>query len=222
MTFFKTALLNQIRILRMKENFFAYGKLETDYLKSKDRRLAKVIEKVGHINRTCDSDLFSSVVHHIIGQQISTKALTTIWQRLNDKFKTVSPKTIGAASNEELQSLGMSFRKVSYIKDFCEKINTGEFNLRAVKKMNDADAINALVSLKGVGVWTAEMILLFCLQRPNIFSYGDFEILRGLRILFRHEEISKELFEKYRKKFSPYCSVASLYLWEVAGGKVAT
>ena len=86
--------------------------------------------------------------------------------------------------------------------------------------MTDEEAIAALASLKGIGVWTAEMILLFCLQRPNIFSYGDLAIQRGVRMVYRHKELPRERFERYRRRFSPYCSTASLYFWAVAGGAV--
>ena len=119
-----------------------------------------------------------------------------------------------------LQSLGMTFRKAEYITDFSEKVHTGAFNLDAVEHMSDADAIQELSSLKGIGVWTAEMILLFCLQRPDIFSYDDLAIQRGLRMVYHHREIGRERFEKYRRRFSPSCSVASLYLWAVAGGAI--
>ena len=77
-----------------------------------------------------------------------------------------------------------------------------------------------LCSLKGIGVWTAEMILLFCMQRPDIFSFDDLVIQRGLRMVYHHRSIDRRLFEKYRRRFHPYCSVASLYLWAVAGGAI--
>lgn len=80
--------------------------------------------------------------------------------------------------------------------------------------------IRELSGLKGVGVWTAEMILLFCMQRPDVFSYDDLAIQRGLRMVYHHRKIDRKLFEKYRRRFSPYCSVASLYLWAAAGGVV--
>lgn len=200
--------------------YFEYGEMEMEYLKSKDKKLAEVIEKIGHINRTVDSDLFSSVVHHIIGQQISTKAQQTIWQRMIDAYGSVTPETIGNADVTELQSLGMTFRKAEYIKDFSDKIYSGEFDLAAVEQMSDENAILALSGLKGIGVWTAEMILLFCLQRPNILSYDDLAIQRGMRMVYHHRKIDKKLFEKYRRRLSPYCSVASLYFWSVAGGAI--
>ena len=114
----------------------------------------------------------------------------------------------------------MTFRKAEYITDFAEKVHTGAFDLDAVAHMRDADAIRALSSLKGIGVWTAEMILLFCLQRPDIFSSDDLAIQRGLRMVYHHRQVGRELFEKYRRRYSPYGSVASLYLWAVAGGAV--
>lgn len=200
--------------------YFEYGETEISYLRSKDKRLAEVIDQIGMIKREIDPDLFSSVVHHIIGQQISMKAQATIWQRMKDALGEVNAETILAADIPKLQSLGMTFRKAEYITDFAQKVHGGAFNLDAVWQMSDEDAIRELSSLKGIGVWTAEMILLFCMQRPNIFSYDDLAIQRGLRMVYHHREIDRKRFERYRKRFSPYCSVASLYLWAVSGGAI--
>lgn len=200
--------------------YFEYGETETTYLAQKDERLAGVIKHIGHISRAVDTDLFSSVVHHIVGQQISTKAQATIWGRMQEALGTVNAETVLKAGVDELQSLGMTFRKAEYISDFAEKVHTDAFDLNAVEHMSDEEAIRALSSLKGIGVWTAEMILLFCLQRPNVFSYDDLAIQRGLRMVYHHRNITRKLFEKYRRRFSPYCSVASLYLWAVAGGAI--
>lgn len=200
--------------------YFLYGSKEVEYLKNKDKVLGEIIEKVGHIDRETDTDLFSSVVHHIIGQQISTKAQATIWQRMKEQFGEVNSKSVEAAEITKLQSLGMTFRKAEYIKDFAVKVQSGEFDLQRISNLPDDQAIKALASLKGIGVWTAEMILLFCLQRPDIFSFDDLAIQRGLRMVYHHRKIDRRLFEKYRRRFSPYCSVASLYLWAVAGGAI--
>lgn len=200
--------------------YFIYGDEEIEYLKSKDKILGEVIEKIGHIERVTDTDLFSSVVHHIIGQQISTKAQATIWQRLKDELGEVNAENIYTTDVSRLQSLGMSFRKAEYIKDFADKVHSGSINLQDISEMSDEEAIKALASLKGIGVWTAEMILLFCMQRPDIFSFDDLAIQRGLRMVYRHRKIDRKLFEKYRRRFSPYCSVASLYLWAVSGGAI--
>ena len=200
--------------------YFEYGETEIAYLKSKDKKMAEVIEQVGFIKREVDTDLFSSVIHHIIGQQISTKAQATIWKRMSDSLGTVNAETILEADPAQLQSFGMTFRKVEYIRDFADKVHSGVFDLEAISEMNDQDAIKELSSLKGIGVWTAEMILLFCLQRPDIFSFDDLAIQRGLRMVYHRRKIDRKLFEKYRRRFSPYCSVASLYLWAVSGGAI--
>ena len=199
---------------------FLYSSTETDYLKSRDERLGEVIDRVGLIEREADSDLFSSVIHHIIGQQISTKAQATIWERMRRGLGEITPGTLLYTGEAKLQSFGITFRKADYLLDFARKIQDGSFDLDAVQHMSDEDAVRALSSLKGIGVWTAEMILLFCLQRPDIFSYDDLAIQRGLRMVYHHRKITRPLFEKYRRRFSPYCSVASLYLWAAAGGAI--
>lgn len=199
---------------------FTYGETELSYLKKKDAKMAAVIEQVGMVQRQADPDLFSSVIHHIIGQQISTKAQATIWGRMQDALGTVDAAHILDAGVDTLQALGMTFRKAEYITDFAGKIEAGAFDLEAVSHMPDQEAIAALVELKGIGVWTAEMILLFCLQRPDIFSYDDLAIQRGLRMVYHHRSIDRKRFEMYRRRFSPYGSVASLYLWAVSGGAI--
>lgn len=200
--------------------YFKYGNKELAYLKSQDKVLGEIIDKVGMIQRETDSDLFSSVVHHIIGQQISTKAQATIWQRMQEYLGEINAANIAAANAVSLQALGMTFRKAEYIKDFAAKVINGSFDLEKIAALSDEAAIKELVTLKGIGVWTAEMILLFCLQRPDIFSFDDLAIQRGLRMVYHHRKIDRQLFEKYRRRFSPYCSVASLYLWAAAGGAV--
>ena len=200
--------------------YFDYGAREVDYLKARDRVLGEVIDQVGHVEREVDPDLFSAVVHHIVGQQISTKAQATIWARMRERLGEVNARTVAAAGTAALQSVGISLRKAEYIQDFAGKVNSGAFDLQRVAALPDSEAIEALVALKGVGVWTAEMILLFCLQRPDIFSFDDLAIQRGLRMVYHHRKIDRKLFEKYRRRFSPYGSVASLYLWAVAGGAI--
>ena len=199
---------------------FRYGKAETDYLKKRDPRLGALIDRIGPVEREVDPDLFSSVVHHIVGQQISTKAQATVWGRFQSALGRVTPESVLAAGPKGLQALGISMRKADYITDFAQRAADGTFNLDAVAHMSDREAVAALSALRGVGVWTAEMILLFCLERPDVFSYDDLAIRRGLRMVYRRREITREQFERFRRRFSPCCSVASLYLWAVAGGAV--
>ncbi len=200
--------------------YFHYGDKEISYLKSKDRKLAAVIDAVGPIRRELDRDLFSAVLRHIVGQQISNKALAAVWGRLREGLGTVDAPAVLAAGEERLRSFGMSLRKASYITAFAEKVEKGTFRLSSLETMSDGEAIAALCSLSGIGLWTAEMILLFSMERPDVLSFGDLAIRRGLRMVYRHREIPRERFERYRRRYSPYGSVASLYLWAVAGGAV--
>ncbi|MFQ9985429.1 MAG: DNA-3-methyladenine glycosylase family protein [Lachnospiraceae bacterium] len=181
--------------------YFQYDESATEYLKQKDKRLAEVIDRIGKIEREVDSDLFSSVVHHIIGQQISTKAQATIWQRMQENLGAINADTILAAGTDRLQSFGMTF-KTEYITNFAVKVQSGAFDLEGIWDKTDDEAISELSSLKGIGVWTAEMILLF-VSRPNVFSYGDLAVLRGMRMVYHHRKIDRKLFEKYRRRLSP-------------------
>ena len=156
--------------------YVSCGEKELAYLKSKDKKLAAVIKSLGVLERPVHDGVFSAIVHHIIGQQISTKAQEAVWARL------------------------------------CEKVGT--------EMMSDDEVIRALSSLKGVGAWTAEMLLIFTLRRPDILSFGDLGIQRGLRMLYRHKKIDRKRFERYKKRYSPYASTASLYLWAIAGGAI--
>ena len=206
--------------VKKPEPYFVCSEDAIECLKKKDRKLGAVIERIGPLYRPVDADLFESVVHQIIGQQISTKAQKTIWARMQAALGAVTPQTIAGTTPEELQQLGLTFRKVGYMQDFARKVLDGTFELGAVQHMSDEEAIAALVSLKGIGVWTAEMLLLFCLQRQDVLSFGDLAILRGMRMVYRHRKIDKALFEKYRRRLSPFGSVASLYFWAVAGGAI--
>lgn len=199
---------------------FTYGEKEIEYLKAKDKRLGEAIDQIGYIHRSVMPDCFVALVYNIIGQQISTAALNTIWNRLSQLAQEVNPETIDALSEEQLQTLGMSYRKAKYIKEFAAKVRNGELDLDELQKKNNEEVIKELCKLRGVGKWTAEMILIFSMQRMDVVSYGDFGILRGMRMLYHHRKIDKKLFDKYARRYSPYGTVASFYLWAIAGGAI--
>ena len=201
-----------------ERTYFEYGDKETEYLKSRDRVLGAAIDEIGHIRRAVQPDIFKALINSIVGQQISTKAQATIWARINSLFPSMNPETIAGASDETLQSCGISFRKVSYIKDIAFSVCNGSLNLNLLQTLPDREVCRQLSQIKGIGVWTAEMLMTFSMQRPDIISYGDLAILRGMRMLYRHRKITPELFAKYRRRYSPYATVASLYLWAIAGG----
>lgn len=188
------------------------------HLARRDKKMAAVIERLGPIEREGYGDLFYALVHSIAGQQISGKALASIWQRVTALVGDITPERVAAQSTEALQACGLSFRKVEYMLDLTRKVLDGELDLAAIATLPDDEVIGRLVALRGIGAWTAEMMLLFCLQRPDILSFGDLGIHRGLRMLYRHRTIDRVRFGRYRKRFSPFGSTASLYLWAIAGG----
>ena len=167
-------------------DFFRYDQAAVDHLARKDKKLAAAMQTIGPVRREVMPDLFQALMHAITGQQISMAAQRTVWGRLCGLLGEVTPQNLLARPQAALQALGLSARKVDY--------------------------------MRGIGVWTAEMLLLFSLQRPDILSYDDLAIRRGLRMLYRHKEMPRERFERYRRRFSPYGSLASLYLWAIAGG----
>ena len=200
--------------------YFKYGIEEIEHLKNNDKLLGEAIDKIGPIQRPLNKDLFSSLIHLIIGQQISTIAQKTIWERLLVRIGEVNVKNICSLNREELQKLGMTFRKSDYIKSFADKVFSNEFDINTLNTMTDEEVIKKLSTLKGIGPWTAEMLLIFCMQRPNVISFGDLAILRGMRMLYQYQEIDKVEFKKLSKVYSPYSTVASLYLWAIAGGAI--
>ena len=161
--------------------------------------------------------MFQALVNSIIGQQISTKAQKTIWKRFTDALGEVTPEGLLAVS---IRQLGISERKTAYILGIAEKVAGGELDLAALTEKSDEEVCKTLSSLKGVGIWTAEMLMIFSMQRPNIMSYGDLALHRGLRMLYHHRSIDEKKFKMYHKRFTPYATIASLYLWEIAGGAI--
>jgi DNA-3-methyladenine glycosylase II len=197
---------------RENSRYFEYGDKELEYLKSKDKALAKAIESIGFVEYEMIPDLFEALVYNIVGQQISMKAMDTIWRRMRERF-TITPQTISVLSAQELQSAGITMKKAVYIKDIASNILRGEFDIERVKNMSDDEVIDELSRLRGVGKWTAEMLMIFSLERKDILSWDDLAIRRGICRLYHHRELSRERFEKYRRRYSPYGTIASFYLW---------
>ena len=198
------------------KQYFEYSEKETEYLKNKDEKMARLIDAAGHIYREVNPDLFDDLIDSIMGQQISTAAHNTVRKRISEKFGRLTKEKICSLSDEELQGVGLSWRKVSYIRDFTNKVISGEFNIDSLYAMDDEQVIKELVKLKGVGRWTAEMVLTFSMQRPDVLSYGDLAIRRGIMKLYNMENLSEEEFHNLTDKFSPYRTTAALYFWYYA------
>jgi DNA-3-methyladenine glycosylase II len=198
---------------------FKYGQVELDYLKKKDKKLAEAIERIGMIEREVIPDLFAALINSIVGQQISAKAATTVWNRMLDRFGEITSQKLAEAIVEEIQQCGLSMRKANYIKNISDAVKKGELSLDELSDLPDEEVCRRLSALNGIGVWTAEMLMTFSMQRPNIVSWGDLAIRRGMMMLYHHKELDKARFEKYKKRYSPYGTVASLYLWAISVGR---
>lgn len=200
--------------------YYKYGIKEIEYLKKKDKKLGEAIDRIGLIDREITPNLFPAIIDSIISQQISSKAAETVFRRLSDLVGELTPVNIVNMDVEKIQQCGMTLRKAGYIRNIAQKVLAGEFDLEELPKLSDEDIINKLVALNGIGIWTAEMLLIFALCRPDVVSYGDLAIRRGIITLYGLKELSKDKFNRYRKRYSPYGTVASLYLWKLSAEKL--
>ncbi|EIW16397.1 MULTISPECIES: DNA-3-methyladenine glycosylase family protein [Pelosinus] len=200
----------------VKTKFFAYGQREIEYLQNVDPILGAAMKRLGKIDREVIPDLFAALIYAIVGQQISVKAAYTVWHRMQLHFEEMIPQQIALATVEEIQQCGMSTRKAIYIKNIGEAVMHSRLNLIELYDLPDEEVIKRLSQINGIGVWTAEMLLLNSMERPDIVSWGDIAIRRGMMNLYNLTTITKEQFEKYKKQYSPYGSVASIYLWKLS------
>ncbi|MCL2163557.1 MAG: DNA-3-methyladenine glycosylase 2 family protein [Oscillospiraceae bacterium] len=196
--------------------FFEYTLAELDALKKKDKKLAAVIESYGVIKRKVNKDLFPALIRSIISQQISGKAADTVENRLLELCEEITPTHIHETDITAIQKCGMSMRKAQYIKEAGEAVYNGAIDIFSLSDMTDMEIISLLSGLPGIGVWTAEMMLIFSLGRMDVLSYGDLAIRRGICKLYGHKALTKEQFDRYKKRYSPYGSIASLYLWRLS------
>ena len=195
---------------------FKYTKIETDFLKSKDPILGKEIDRIGPVKRRIEPDPFKELISSIISQQISTKAALTVKKRLKELVGEITPQNLNNIESEAIQKCGMTVRKAGYIKGVARAAYTNEIDFTNLHKLTDEEIMKELIVLKGIGEWTVEMLLIHSLQRPDIFSYKDLGIQRGLKRLYGLKELTKKEFNLYRERFSPYGTVASIYIWELA------
>jgi len=199
-----------------KTKHFEYGSTELNYLASVDPVLGAAIRHLGRVERQVIPDLFPALVYAIIGQLISARSASTVWLRIQDTFGDITPENLSLYTADEIQACGMTMKKATCIHNITKGVIQGQFDLSALNTLSDDEVIKRLISLPGIGRWTAEMILLNCMERPNVVSWGDLAIRRGMQRLYDLQELTKQQFEEYRKCYSPYGSVASIYLWKIS------
>lgn len=147
------------------------------------------------------------------------KAALTVESRLVDLLGEMTPENIYKTNIEDIQKCGMSMRKAEYIKDIGELALNKTIDFDNLSKLSDEEFIKEITKIRGVGVWTAEMLLIHSLQRKNILSFKDLGIRRGMEKLYDIDELSKDEFEIFKNRYTPYGSVASIYLWEISSEK---
>ena len=188
------------------------------YLSKKDQTLSKLIksyESPSETILTTRRDIFFSLCKSIIGQQISVAAANSVFLKFKKKCKNkINAKTVSKLTFTQLKSCGLSRQKVLGIKSLAKQTIEKTFNPKLIHKMSDEEAINYLSQLRQIGRWSAEMILLFTYNRSNIWPVKDIGLLRAISKNYKKKYLPPEKFVMLlKKKFTPYCSVATWYLW---------
>ena len=184
-------------------------------LSRKDRVMKKLINKYKDGNLITRNDVFFSLCKSIIGQQISVAAANSVFLKFKKKCKNkISARTVNKLSFNSLKSCGLSKQKVKGIKDLAKRTIDKSFKPSLIKNMTDEEAIEYLSNLRQIGRWSAEMILLFTFNRSNIWPLQDIGLLRAVSNNYNKKYFPpKSFLDKLYKKFTPYCSVATWYLW---------
>ncbi|RYG71521.1 DNA-3-methyladenine glycosylase 2 family protein [Lentibacillus lipolyticus] len=182
-----------------------------------DPKMNKLIHAVGDIEVAMRPDLFKSLVRSIIGQQISVAAASAIFKRLETLLENhMTARAISEVSDEQLRAIGLSGRKVVYLRDLTEKVLQCDIVLDALYERDNYTVVKQLTSIKGIGKWTAEMFLVFSLGRMNVLAIDDIGIQRGARWLYQVDKSERRKILIDRKPvWSPHLTIASFYLWEV-------
>ena len=188
------------------------------YLSKKDKIISRLIKKYRSPSETIltsRKDIFFSLCKSIIGQQISVTAANSVFLKFKKKCNNkINAKTVSKLTFSQLKSCGLSRQKVLGIKNLAKQINEKSFKPNLIAKMDDEEAIIYLSSLRQIGRWSAEMILLFTYNRPNIWPVQDIGLLRAISKNYKKRYLPPEKFVNFlKKKYSPYCSVATWYLW---------
>jgi DNA-3-methyladenine glycosylase II len=185
------------------------------HLKSSDPILASIIERVGAPQITYRDPTFEALARSIVFQQLSTKAARTIYGRLEEAAGgKLTPESIQGLSVGEMRRAGLSKQKIGYIRDLAEHALSGKVDFARLPEMTDEEVIATLTDIKGVGVWTAHMFLIFALRRPNVLAVGDLGVRTAIKRHYKKRVLpNPENIEKLAANWHPYCSYACWYLW---------
>jgi len=183
----------------------------------KDKYIGPLIKKHGpcKIKPSRKKDYFVDLVDAITSQQLSGKAATTIFNRVKERCGgRITPEKLSDLKTEELRKCGLSYAKCSYVKNLAEKVKSSELKVKILDKLSDEEIEKELISVKGIGKWTAEMFLMFTLARPDVFPVDDLGINKGIKILLGRSLNTLKL-AKYAERWKPYRTAAAWYIWKV-------
>ena len=183
------------------------------FLSKKDKKLAKIINQYDGYLVSRD-DPFYSLCRSIIGQQISVKAADSIWLKFEKIIKKIKPINLIKLPKAKLALIGLSRQKILYLKIIAKEFFNKTLDIKNLQKMSDDEAIKSLVRVKGIGVWTAQMFLIFNLKRSNIFPFSDIGLIKAISKNYKKEyPLKKEELDYFKNKWHPYSTVATWYLW---------
>jgi DNA-3-methyladenine glycosylase II len=185
------------------------------HLKNSDEVLASIITRVGPCRITYREPTFEALARSIVFQQLSTKAARTIYGRLEEAAGgKITPETVRNLSLDEMRRAGLSKQKVGYIRDLAEHALSGALDFERLQKMTDEEIIETLTDIKGIGVWTAHMFLIFALRRNNVLPVGDLGVRTAIQRAYKKRKLPlpKDI-QKIARNWHPYCSIAAWYLW---------
>ncbi len=194
----------------LSPDYWERGKKE---LKQIDKNIKKIIDMYEFPSLTTRENMFFTLIRSIVGQQISVKAADTIWNKIVNEAKEIRPEVIFSMDESIMRGCGLSKRKVEYMKAVSEKWLNGYDKINW-HELSDEAVIERLVQIRGIGRWTAEMILIFTLMRPDIFPMGDIGAIRALEKIYnKGEKMDKKEIESIVKKWIPWRTIATWYLW---------
>jgi DNA-3-methyladenine glycosylase II len=189
------------------------------HLRKADPVLSQIIEQVGAYRMQYREPDFSTLVRSIVSQQISGKAAATVYARLTRAAKRVNAASIGRLSDEQLREIGLSGQKASYLRDLSERTLRRELRFQRLAALSDEEVIASLTQVRGVGVWTAQMFLMFALRRPDVLPTADLGIRSAMRKAYDLADLpSPAEMEEIARPWRPWASVACWYLWRSLDG----
>jgi DNA-3-methyladenine glycosylase II len=198
----------------LKALFPDYWTDACQHLMKKDRVMKRLIPQLGASSLSSRGDAFSTLARSIIGQQISVKAAQTVWDRFAQLPKKMTPALVLKLKVDDMRAAGLSARKVEYLIDLALHFSDGRINAEGWSVKEDEAIIQELVAIRGVGRWTAEMFLIFHQMRPNVLPLDDIGLINGIsKAYFSGEPVSRSEAREVAAAWSPYCTVATWYIW---------